>query len=184
MKTIRLLSLVLLAAASVACDPYDDVKTGTPEIITVIAANSIDGVDPVLGTSGDAGWTVTGATCGGVLDDADAVVNPGAFDQSYFVIVFDRQVDGALIQSDPVDCTPAPTSVTITPAPATGNAWYTCYNPSAGTGDWGGSIVVYQAAEGGSNGWGDFEYLPSDTYTITGNVAGRQIDVTVAPCAP
>lgn len=181
MRTSHLLSLAAVALLAVACDPYDDVKGGTPNVVGVGAANTIDGMEPVEGTAAATGWTVAGATCGSVEDDDHAIVNPGALDQSYFYITLDRQIDGALVQSALDNCTPVAGTLTVTPAPAAGNAWYTCYSPASPSPDQGGSIVVYQAAEGGSTGWADFEYLPAATYAITGTVAGQAINVTVTP---
>jgi hypothetical protein len=188
MRNFHLLTLVAVALLAVACDPYDDVKGGTPNVVGVGAANTLDGMDAVEGTAAAAGWTVAGATCGGVTDADDNVVNAGAFDQSYFYITLDRQIDGALVQTSVTDCTPVAGTLTIDPAPAAGNSWYTCYSPASPSPDQGGSIVVYQAAAGGSDGWHDFEYLPAATYTIVGTVAGQSINVTVTPdavsCAP
>jgi hypothetical protein len=188
MKNIKLLSLVVLALGAVACDPYDDEEGGTPNIVTAGAANIPDGVDAVVGAAAGDAWTVADVPCGGVVDDDDVVQNPGAFDNSYFYVTFDRQIDGSLVQTGVDDCTPVAGSLTITPAPASGLSWYTCYSPSSGSPNEGGSIVIYQAAEGGSSGWGEFEYLPQATYTVVGEVAGRAINLTVTPdaatCAP
>ena len=89
MKNIKLLSLVVLALGVVACDPYDDTKGGTPNVVGAGAANAIDGVDAVEGTVSGEAWTVAGVTCGGVLDADDVVVNPGAFDNSYFYVTLE-----------------------------------------------------------------------------------------------
>jgi hypothetical protein len=184
MKNLLRISLVVVGLVSIACDPYDDVSGGTPNVVAAGAANVIDGVDAVEGTGASNVWTVAGVPCGGITDAANVVQNPNQFDNSYFYVTFDRQIDGALVQSSVTDCTPATGStLTITPAPSGGNIWYTCYTPSSGTSAEGGSIVVYQAPPGGSEGWADFTYLPSATYHIAGTVAGQTIDVTVTPGA-
>lgn len=181
MKNFKWMSLVVLALVAVACDPYEDVASGTPNIVGAGAANVVDGVDAVEGTAAGDAWTVAGVPCGNVTDSHDVVLNPGAFDNSYFYVTLDRQIDGGLVQTSVTDCTPVAGSIAVTPAPAAGNAWYACYTPSSGSPNQGGSIMVYQAAAGGSEGWADFTYLPSATYQITGTVAGRAINVTVTP---
>lgn len=181
MKNLKWLSLALVAVFAAACDPYDDEKTGTPSIVTVIASNPYELLDPVLGTASGEAWTVADVPCG--------TIAAGELDNSVFFIVLDRQVDGALVQAALTDCTPAPASLTITPAAAAGNAWYTCYSPASATPDSGGSIVVFQGAEGGLDGWTDsaheplWLYLPAATYEINGTIAGRLIDVTITPDA-
>lgn len=194
MRNFHLLTLVAVALLAVACDPYDDVKGGTPNVIGAGAANTFDGLDPVEAVQAATGWTVAGVGCGGAVDPHgpgaadDEVLNPGLLDLSYFYITLDRQIDGALVQTSVTDCTPVAGSLTISPAPAAGSSWYTCYSPASPSPDQGGSIVVYQGAAGGSDGWHDFEYLPPQTYTVVGTVAGQSINVTVTPdaasCAP
>lgn len=181
MKNLKWMSLALVAVFAVACDPYEDEKTGTPNIVTVMATNPIEGLDAVLGTASGEAWTVANVPCG--------AVEAGQLDNSLFFIVLDRQVDGALVQVDTADCTPAPASLTITPAAPAGRTWYTCYSPASATPDSGGSIVVFQGAEGGLDAWSDaaldplWLYLPAATYDINGSVAGRTIDVTITPDA-
>ena len=113
-------------------------------------------------------------TCG----DATIGNSVGFIDQKEIFITFDRQVDGALVQASPTDCTPAAGWLTVTPAAPAGFAWYSCYSPSSPKASEGGSVVVYQAADTGSEGWSNAEFVDGTVgLHSAGTVAGRAIDV-------
>jgi hypothetical protein len=185
MKNTKWLSLVAVAALAVACDPYSDAKKGSPQVVAVTAANLADGVDAIPATEASGAWSVAGATCGSVTDENDAVVNDGQFDLKTVFITFDRQVDGALVQTSLTDCAPAAGWLTVTPVAPAGSAWYSCYSPSSPSAAEGGSVVVYLGPAAGSGGWEDAEFISgSAPVHITGTVGGRAIDVTMGACAP
>jgi hypothetical protein len=184
MKTINWLSLVVLAALAVGCDPYTSAQGGTPNIVAVTGADFIDGATAIEATEASGVWTFGGTaalTCG----DTTIGNTAGFFDQKEIFITFDRQVSGALVQTSPTDCTPAAGWLTVTPAAPNGAGfvWYSCYSPSSPKASEGGSVVVYLAADTGSSGWANAEFVAGTVgLHITGTVAGRAIDVVTNTC--
>jgi hypothetical protein len=199
MKNLKWLSLVLTAVFAVGCDPYDDVKSGTPTFLSATAADLVNGVAYGAAATGDT--ATIDITCADVtanfcpLDptdpDADQLTDFTTLTDLAVFITFDRQIDGAAVQSTLDDCSPTAGWLSVTPAPAAGEAWYSCYSPSSPSPDEGGSVVVFTAAvpavavppapQATIAGWGDYSPLPAAPapIVVSGTVAGRAVSVTV-----
>ena len=182
MKTNNWLILGVVAAALVACDPYDDPQTAS-EVRSVFASDG--------GGSIDASGTTGTVTIADVACDA-----PG-----WIQIVTNGRLNGAAIQQTPGDCRPAGGWLTVTPAAPAGLAWYACYMPSSPASYEGGSIIIYRAPfsedDPGtaaveptfySDGWHDAVGFAQPFFSITGTTVSGvtipTIDVTCAAPAP
>jgi len=192
----RILTMSLLAASVVACDPYSDYsfKSGTPNIKTVSLLSHGSG----LGFSGAASgsdWTMDvgcAAICAAIGSGQDPIAD-GYFDPDVesapmtnvvLFVTFDRQIDGAAVQTALDDCTPAGDWLAVAgPALAVGDIWQSCYSPSSPTDVEGGSAVLF-ANTGAAAGWGlsgelaDPAVDPTD-YVFTGTLAGATVNVTL-----
>jgi hypothetical protein len=200
MKNIKWLSLVVLALGAVACDPYDDAKSGTPNLLSVTAADFGGGAG--FSTTGDTdsvsadGTATLDITCADIceafhVDPADGADSDDPSDftdltELAIFVTFDRQFDGDAVQSTLSNCSPTGGWLTVTPTAAAGEGWYSCYSPSSGSPDEGGSVVVFNGgAPVGEDstiaGWDEFEPLAAAPAPIvlTGTVAGRTLNVTV-----
>jgi hypothetical protein len=182
MKKLNWLALVMAAAAMTACDPYPGVAGGAARIVDA-------------GVTNHATWhqgTATG-TPPTVAWSAVACTTPtGALEAPFITVVFNRQLDGAGIQTGVDDCTPANGWLTVTPPAPAGSTWYSCYSPSAPDKTLGGSVVIYlgpaavaatatTAAVPPSSSWSDAEDLAQPPpYHLTGVVEGESLDVTVS----
>lgn len=175
MKTNNWLILGVVAAALVACDPYDDPQTASA-VRSVFASDGGGSIDA------DAANTIADVAC-----DAPAWVQ----------IVTNGRLNGAAIQQTPGDCRPAAGWLTVTPAAPAGQAWYSCYMPSSPASYEGGSIVIYLADfsedDPGtpavdetfySDGWHDAAPFGAG-FTITGaTVSGVAVPTIAVTCAP
>jgi len=190
----RILMMSLLAASVVACDPYSsyEFKSGTPAIKTVSLLSHGSGLG-FSGTASGAAWTMD-VGCAALC----AVVGSGTDPLTYFdpdvesapmtnvvlFVTFDRQIDGAAVQTALDDCTPTGDWLGVAgPALAAGDVWQSCYSPGSATDVEGGSAVVFANA-GAADGWGGSGELadpavnPAD-YVFTGTVAGATVNVTL-----
>jgi hypothetical protein len=200
MKNIKLLSLVVLALGAVACDPYEDVKRGTPSLLSVTAADFGGGVGFTSTNVTPEGTATLDITCQDVCDlygadptdpDADEPADFTDLTEMAVFVTFDRQFDGNAVQTSVSDCEPTGGWLSVSPAPAAGEDWYSCYSPASPTPDEGGSIVVFSSAvpppaapplpQETVSGWSDFTVLSAAPapIVITGSVAGRTLNVTV-----
>jgi hypothetical protein len=178
----------------VACDPYDDVRGGTPQIASVTAAD-VGGGRGVPGTrdATTGAWTVD-MNCANlceVYNDKTTPDDNDLFGSEYtdlteiiVWVTFDRQINGNAVQTALDDCTPAGGWLTAEPAAPSGESWFSCYAPSSAQPTEGGSAVLFTAATPAAGAhvtnWGDnFTAPPAGQMRFTGNVAGRDIDVTV-----
>jgi hypothetical protein len=188
----RILTMAILAASVVACDPYGnyDFKSGTPTIKTVSVADYDSGFG-FTGTATGAAWTVD-LSCSAVCDQIAANNGtatgeaPGDYTGLSNIVVFvtfDRQIDGGAVQTAVDDCAPAGDWLTVTGSTlGAGEAWYSCYAPSSPTNVEGGSAVLF-VNTGDASGWSAFTSL-ADPATdpsihLTGTAAGASVDVTV-----
>jgi hypothetical protein len=199
MKNFKWMSLALVAMFAVACDPYDDEKTGTPNIASVTVADfdTLHGFSATQGAGG--AWTVnidcaalTEAYCGPDFNDPeDPADGPGVFTSLEALTLFvsmDRQFDGLTVQESLSSCAPAGSWLTVsTPAP-TGTSWFSCYSPGSPTPGEGGSVVIFTSATPTApatvDNWEGFDVFPIGTTQVTGTVADRAIDVTVTTVDP
>lgn len=189
MNNVKLLTLAI-AVLAVACDPYSKVPGGAASVAVVSATSGsrdADGV-PVDATAAGGVYTIEAAsTC---TPPSGATPFSVGADQSLVFVWFDRQIDGATVQTSLTDCTPVGSWLTASPAAPAGSSWYSCYYPTSPAPYLGGAIVMFQAPEGGVGGWGGFTAVPADndaytTFSLSGSLlttyAVDRIDVHVAP---
>ncbi len=188
----RLLAMAAALAVS-GCDPYPAKNTAKPEILAVFAT---DGATPIDGVLAGATWTLS------VASTTQAPATAVALQPVIFVRT-NKPLDGATIQTADQaansngDCTPKDNWLSVSPAAASGNVWYSCYDPSSATPDEGAAIVLFQASSttpiSRAGGWFDVAALAGQsgaplTYTLSGNVKDQDgndlpisIGVTVSP---
>lgn len=167
------------------CDPFNSEVGGTPTVISVVAS---DAGTPFEAVAAGSTWTVTMPSA---CDDATGQV---AGDVPIIFVKFNKLLDGFKVQTSPATCEPAGGWLEAAPPAPTGEAWYSCYNPSSPTAAEGASVVIYRApATPASNGWAQASSatLPASGTAITtnaitaaGNVADKggataAIDVSV-----
>lgn len=130
---LRKLWWVPALAILAACDPFDEEKGGTPEVLTVIAT-SVDGTDAVgvvEDTTAADGWTLAGVPAGPTV----------------FIVKTNKLLDGFSIQTSASSCVPA-TGLSLTVNTVVNPAgWFACYQPGSGTATEGSSLVVYQGED-------------------------------------
>lgn len=189
----RILMVSFLAASVVACDPYGsyDFKTGTPNIQTVAMLSHGSGLG-FSGTVSSGAWTVDAgcaAVCAQIgsgenpLDYFDPGLEAAPMSNVVMFVVFDRQIDGAAVQTALDDCTPSSDWLNVSGATlAAGDVWQSCYSPGSPTDVEGGSAVLFVNA-GATDGWAGSADLPDPTtapdVVFTGTVAGATINVTL-----
>ena len=197
----RILTMSLLAASVVACDPYGSYsfKSGAPAIKTVSLLSYGYGLGFTGAASGSA-WTMDvgcAAVCAQIgsgndpVDFYDPTVDTVA-PMSWVVlfVTFDRQVDGANVQKAVDDCSPAGDWLTVSgtgSALGAGDGYYSCYSPASPADYEGGSVVLF--ANTGTpgtdavSGWSGSISLPDPVtapdINFAGTVAGTAIDVTL-----
>jgi hypothetical protein len=145
--------MAVLALVATGCDPYEDAPGGDPEILAV----SVAGLNKTSGARVNA---VNGELVGDQWQVAGVPVSTTAASNDTIVIVTNKLLDGATIQTeaqDPSnaastgDCTPAGNWLTVTKNgvadndPGSDLKWYTCYYAGAATPDQGSSIVIFRA---------------------------------------
>jgi hypothetical protein len=142
----------------------------------------------VSGTAWSQGASASAATPGvqtwsiPICTVTDKTTGAVSLSGSVINLIFNKQLDGAAIQTTPSDCTPAGGWLTVTPSAPAGSTWYSCYSPSAPAANLGGSVIVYLAPTAPvSTGWADAATLAMTDLPINlaGKVAGESIDVTV-----
>ena len=167
----RILTMSLLAASVVACDPYSsyDFKSGPPAIKTV----SLTSYGFGIGLSGAPGtgsaWEMDAScasvaalvcpnlapnSCGSTgdqpcspIDAWDPTLETSPMTLVVMFVTFDRQVDGGAVQTAVDDCTPAGASPGWLSVDydisASGDTWMSCYTPGSPADYEGGSVVLF-----------------------------------------
>jgi hypothetical protein len=197
----RVLAMVAVLAVS-NCDPYPNQNTAKPEILAVFAS---DGSTSVEGQLESGTWTLTLPS---TLVPGDPTAQPPVPDtvvalQPVIFVRTNKLLDGATVQTagetanSDGDCTPRDNWLNVSPAAASGNVWYSCYDPSSATPSEGSAIVLFQSTSPISrsgNGWfAPTVVLPGlqnapQTYTLDGSVKDQDgndlpisVSVTVNP---
>lgn len=182
MKSIRKLWWLGAVAVIAACDPYDDERGGTPEILSVFGSVGDDFVD----AEGDAttGYTITTPSACVPADAEEGTEQHVDPLMPVIFVKFNKLLDGASIQATPESCAPANDwlSVARNGAPDTGD-WFSCYNPSSPTASESASITLYRGEDVSTgvagDGWlsvasGAGSATEVSTYVLTGNVQDKQ----------
>jgi hypothetical protein len=176
LETTRTGLIAALAAMTVVvggCDPFTSENKAAPVIqrVDAIDATFSASIDPVEVTTpnADGSWTVSLSLAHfNGNDDPSTPAVEGPFAVA-LVIQTNQLLKGELFDSG--DCTPVPGSLTVTPAPDSGFAWYTCYNPTSATAGEGASVVVFESNDP-SDPIGSAT-LPVGTVHVTGDVQSR-----------
>ncbi len=133
---------VAVALVAAGCDPYPSKNRAKPEVLAVFAS---DGATVVDGQLSGGTWTLA-------LPSFSPAPSTVAAQQPVIIVKTNKLLDGSTIQTTDQttnsdgDCTPKDGWLGVSPAPAAGNVWYSCYDPSSPTTLAGSSIVLFQGA--------------------------------------